>query len=92
MKHYYSVGMGETLKGWRERKGLSLYRIAKLQNMRIDTLQRIENGEEVTTGALLQYINEVRNQDPEFDIIKTWREQIGFEKKVDENELDKLQK
>lgn len=87
MKHYYSVGMGETLKGWRERKGLSLYRIAKLQNMRIDTLQRIENGEEVTTGALLQYIDEVRHQDPEFDIIKAWHQQMGFEKKIVENEL-----
>lgn len=87
MKHYYSVGMGETLKGWRERKGLSLYRIAKLQNMRIDTLQRIENGEEVTTGALLQYIDEVRHQDPEFDIIKAWHQQMGFEKKAVENEL-----
>lgn len=87
MKHYYSVGMGETLKGWRERKGLSLYRIAKLQNMRIDTLQRIENGEEVTTGALLQYIDEVRHQDPEFDIIKAWHQQMGFEKKTVENEL-----
>lgn len=83
MKHFYSVNMGETLKKWREEKGLSLYRIAKMQNMRIDTLQRIENGEEVTTGSLLQYIEEVRKQDPEFDIIKAWYQSMGFEKKSD---------
>lgn len=80
MRHSYTANMGETLKRWREEKGLSLYRIAKLQNMRIDTLQRIEAGEEVTTGAFLQYLDEVARQDPAFDIIGAWRKSMGFEK------------
>lgn len=81
MRHSYTANMGEILKRWREEKGLSLYRIAKLQNMRIDTLQRIEAGEEVTTGALLQYLDEVIRQDPGFDVMGVWRKSMGFEKK-----------
>lgn len=47
------------IKKWRKQQGVTLYQIAKDEsvNVRIETLQRIEKGEEVRTDGLLKYLH-----------------------------------
>lgn len=47
------------IKKWRKQQGITLYQIAKDEsvNVRIETLQRIEKGEEVRTDGLLKYLH-----------------------------------
>lgn len=67
--------LGEVLKAWREKKGFTLYAIAKFEGgMRVEPLKRIENGEHVDSANLLKYLDFVRCHDPNFDAIKeTWK-------------------
>lgn len=78
----YTFAMGIVLKEWRERKGLTLSYIAERQNMKECLLARLERGEEVDTVVLLNYMDEVHRIEPEFDILRVWRQELGFEKKA----------
>lgn len=51
--------LGALLRKWRKKAGISHYAIVKAEggSLRIDTLKRIEKGEEVTTSKLLQYLH-----------------------------------
>lgn len=80
----YTFAMGTVLKNWRERKGFALSYIAERQNMKESLFFRLECGEEVETVVLLDYIDEVHRLDPEFDILRAWREELGFEKRSDD--------
>jgi transcriptional regulator with XRE-family HTH domain len=52
--------MGKQLKAFRLRQGLSLYRVAKNGNLRIETVQSVEAGEKAyTIDALLGYLQGV---------------------------------
>lgn len=79
----YTFAMGTVLKNWREQKGFALSYIAERQNMKESLFLRLERGEEVETIILLDYMDEVHRLDPEFDILKAWRQELGFEKRPD---------
>ena len=76
----YTFAMGTALRKWREQKSLTLSNIAERQNLKEFQLLRLERGEEVETVILLDYMDEVHRIDPEFDILKAWRQELGFEK------------
>lgn len=77
----FTFAMGTVLKEWREKKGLTLSYIAERQNMKECLLARLERGEEVETFVLLNYMDEAHRTDPEFDILRVWRQELGFEKR-----------
>ena len=47
--------LGPKYKAWRETNNLSLEQVSGLSGMEIDTLQRVESGENCTTDELLAY-------------------------------------
>lgn len=79
----YTFAMGTVLKNWREQKNLTLSYIAERQNIKESQLLRLERGEEVESFILLDYMDEVHRIDPEFDVLKAWRQELGFEKRND---------
>lgn len=79
----YTFAMGAVLKKWREQNGFTLSYIAEKQNTKEFQLLRLERGEEVETVILLNYIDEVHRIDPGFDILKVWRQELGFERRPD---------
>lgn len=79
----YTLAIGTVLKEWREKKGFALSYIAEKQNTKECLLARLERGEEVDTFVLLNYIDEVYRIDPEFDVFRIWRQELGFDKRPD---------
>lgn len=76
----FTFTMGEVLRDWREKNGISLRLIAEKQNMEEKLLTRLERGEEVDCYVLLNYIDEVRRMTPDFDVVHEWRKGLGFER------------
>lgn len=58
MKDYKKI-LAHLIRKWRKQQGITLYQISKDEsvNVRIETLQRIEKGEEVRTDGLLKYLH-----------------------------------
>lgn len=58
MKDYKKI-LGHLIRKWRKQQGVSLYKIAKEEggNIRIETLKKVENGEEVRTDGLMKYLH-----------------------------------
>lgn len=55
-KHMNTKELGENLKFYRERLGVSLYRINVRTGLRMETSKRIEAGQDVTLSSLLLYL------------------------------------
>lgn len=57
-KKSYREVLGERLRDFREDRGLSVYRVAKKGNIRIDQVNAVESGEKnYTIDAFLGYIS-----------------------------------
>lgn len=56
--------LGPKYKAWRETNNLSLEQVSELSGMEIDTLRRVESGENCTTDELLAYHKFFAAQEP----------------------------
>ena len=62
------AGIGKILREWRGDR-YSLYAIAKECGCRAEGLQRIEDGKDVTTTNLMNYLHFIKAHDPQSDVI-----------------------
>lgn len=72
--------LGQVLRNWRARNGITLYSIAKFENTRIENIQKVEGGV-ANMVNLCRYLDYIRCKDDVFFgmILTRWNQALGFE-------------
>lgn len=72
--------LGQVLRNWRARNGITLYSIAKFENTRIENISKVEEGI-ANMVNLCRYLDYIRCRDDVFygRILRRWNQALGFE-------------